>query len=215
MPNYIVNQNTHQKEQTAKLLKKESVISNSYYFINDNEEIPIKNQVLWLARWSKEKQPELFIEMVSQLKQTNVDFVMAGGAHNSKTVEELKEKAKIVNIKTPGKIVYKDVNEYFSKSLVFVNTSYREGVSNTFIEAMLNGVPVLSLNSNPNNWLSDFNIGYCANGNLEDLITTLDALLKDREQLKKMSEEAKRFAKQQFSNDDIIKSYLKLFKKNG
>jgi glycosyltransferase involved in cell wall biosynthesis len=214
MPHYIVNQNTHQKAQTAKFLKQDSIILNSYYFINDNQAQTAKKQVLWLARWSKEKQPELFIQMVSQLKPSNVEFVMAG-ANNTKTMVQLAESAKKSHIKTPGKIAYKNVNGYFAKSLVFVNTSYREGVSNTFIEAMLNGVPVLSLNSNPNNWLTDYNIGYCANGNVADLTKALEDLLSNREQLKKMSEDAKLFAKQQFSNDAIIDSYLKLFQNNA
>lgn len=214
MPNYIVNQNTHQKTQTAKYLKQDGIILNSYYFINDNQDQHIKNQVLWLARWSKEKQPKLFIEMVSQLKSTSVDFVMAGDSNSSNGMVELAENARKKNIKTPGKIAYKNVNGYFAKSLVFVNTSYREGVSNTFIEAMLNGVPVLSLNSNPNNWLTDFNIGYCANGNVADLTKTLEDLLSNRETLKKMSNDAKLFAKQQFSNDEIIDSYIKLFSNN-
>ncbi|MGK0448646.1 MAG: glycosyltransferase involved in cell wall biosynthesis [Polaribacter sp.] len=215
MPNYIINQNKHQQEETLKHLKQEGFVFNSYYYINDSKEISTKNQVLWLARWSKEKQPELFIEMISQIKQPDVDFTMAGGSSDSQDTKELIDKANKNNIKTPGKIDYKNVNGYFAKSLVFVNTSYREGVSNTFIEAMLNGVPVLSLNSNPNNWLSDYNIGYCANGNLEQLTKVLNDLLIDREKLKKMSEDAKSFAKQQFSNDDIIESYIKLFNKNA
>lgn len=215
MPDYIVNQNTHQKEQTLKHLDRDGIILNSYYFIDENEEIPIKNQVLWLARWSKEKQPELFVEMISQLKPTAIDVVMAGDANSSNAMAELATNARKLNIKTPGKIAYKDVNSYFAKSLVFVNTSYREGVSNTFIEAMLNGVPVLSLNSNPNNWLTDLNIGYCAHGNIEDLATSLEGLLNNREKLRKMSDDARAFAKQQFSNDQIIEDYIKLFQSNA
>ncbi|GGG60124.1 glycosyltransferase family 4 protein [Bizionia arctica] len=215
MPNYIVNQNTHQKEQTKKCLNRDGLVLNSYYYIESTEGSPIKNKVSWLARWSKEKQPELFIEMVSKLEKQNFSFIMAGTSNNLDENNKLKEKAKQFNIETPGKIAYKNVNDYFAQSLIFVNTSYREGVSNTFIEAMLNGVPVLSLNSNPNNWLTDFNIGYCANGKLEDLTRTLNDLLEDREKLKKMSADSKTFAKQQFSNDSIIESYINLFQKNA
>lgn len=215
LPQYIVNQNEHQKEQTVKLLNRQSSIINSYYFIDEKKEKPIKDQVLWLARWSKEKQPALFLNMVSNISQPDVTFVMAGDPQNISANNELVKKAKALHISTPGKIAYNQVNSYFSKALVFVNTSYREGVSNTFIEAMLHGVPVLSLNSNPNNWLSDYNIGYCANGNVMDLTRVLDDLLNNREQLKKMSEDARSFAKQQFSNDSIIESYINLFQKNA
>lgn len=212
---HVVSQNTHQKEQTLMLLNKTSRIINSYYFIEENQEKITKEQVLWLARWSKEKQPELFVDMVSRLDQPNVTFVMAGDPKNETTYKELANTASKLNIKIPGKISYKEVNSYFSKALIFVNTSYREGVSNTFIEAMLNGVPVLSLNSNPNNWLTDYNIGYCANGDLEKLTMQLNSLLKDRTTLETMSTNAKTFAKQQFSNDSIIESYIKLFQQNA
>ena len=210
MPDYIVNQNTIQKEQTSKLLKREGIVLSSYYLMPSKTHQVVKNQVLWMARWSKEKQPELFLDMVSMSENSDVQYVMAGGYNNN--YNALIDKASNLGVKVPGKIDYDNVNHYFAKSLLFVNTSYREGVSNTFIEAMLQGVPVLSLNSNPNNWLTDYNIGFCADGDLKRLTTYMDKLLNDKEKLKQMAADAKSFATHQFSNDTIIESYLKLFK---
>ncbi|WP_299338542.1 glycosyltransferase family 4 protein [uncultured Psychroserpens sp.] len=215
MPDHIVNQNTYQKDQTFKILKREGVILNSYYHIDNADQKKPRNQVLWLARWSKEKQPELFIELISKLKNKQVSFVLAGDTNDVSKRNSIVDSTRKYHIETPGKIAYNDVNTYFSEALVFVNTSYREGVSNTFIEAMLNGVPVLSLNSNPNNWLTDFNIGYCADGDLNELRAVLEDLLNDREKLKIMSEAAKNFAKQQFSNPQTLDSYINLFHKHA
>ncbi|MBR9914824.1 MAG: glycosyltransferase family 4 protein [Algicola sp.] len=209
LPDYIVNQNTIQKEQTSKLLKREGLVLNSYYLASSETDEVVKNQVLWMARWSKEKQPELYLEMVSKSEHSDIEFVMAGGYSDHDNA--LVDRANNLGIKVPGKIDYGNVNHYFAKSLLFVNTSYREGVSNTFIEAMLQGVPVLSLNSNPNNWLTEYNIGFCADGDLKRLIAQMNRLLKNKEELKQMADDAKSFAKHQFSNDTIIDDYLKLF----
>ena len=215
MPNYIVNQNTYQKQKTSELLKRKGILLNSYYLIDETKDSTHKNVVLWLARWAPEKQPEIFIDIVSKLHFPEVQFVMAGDSTNSNKSSIILNKSEKNNIEFPGKIPYNEVNNYFAKALIFVNTSYKEGVSNTFIEAMLHGVPVLSLNSNPNNWLIDYDIGYCANGNIADLTNKIDELLSNRDKLQQLSVNAKVFAQKQFSNNNIIKNYIKLFNGNG
>ena len=59
------------------------------------------------------------------------------------------------------------INDYLcNKTKLLINVSVSEGISNTFIQAWMRGVPVVSLNSNPDHWFDKYEIGKCCDGDL-------------------------------------------------
>jgi len=211
---YIINQSIKQQKFTKKNLNKTGTILPSYFLSKGNDIIVKENEILWLANLSKGKQPELFIKIISKLSLNNWSAILAGGTSDKVYENEIKDLTVNLNIQMPGKIEFKDSFNYFQKSRIYVNTSKpdADGLPNAYIQSWLSGAVVLSLHHDPNNWMRDYKIGFCANGDLNKLANKLEELINNEREIQLMSQKAVTFAKDKFSNNDIIEKYISLFK---
>lgn len=140
-----------------------------------------RKEIVWIAKFIPAKNPDLFVELAQKFINKNTQFTM----FSSKCIDSdanKKLKSKINETQNLQLIEGKD-NEYINnylcqKTAIIVNTSESEGISNTYIQAWMRGIPVLSLNSNPDNWFDTFEIGYCCNGDKNLLVQGLNQLLK-------------------------------------
>ncbi len=101
--------------------------------------------VLWVATIRNRKKPLRFVELARQCPQQQ--FVMIGAqldtqAELYRQVEE--QSAEIPNLEFLGFRPFEEVETYFARAKVFVNTSTQEGFPNTFLQAWRRGVPVVS-----------------------------------------------------------------------
>lgn len=134
--------------------------------------------ILFVGNIKKVKQPEVFIRLAQRfLNRNDVSFVMIGRSGNDKYGLGFKDLlAETKNIKWLGELSQHEVNKEISSSYVLVNTSLYEGFSNTFIQAWQRGVPVLSLNVDPDELLSEAGLGLCS-CSFEKLCKDLEFLL--------------------------------------
>ena len=101
--------------------------------------------VLWVATIRNRKQPLRFVELARQCPEQR--FVMIGGQLDSQAelyrqVED--QSAGLDNLDFLGFRPFQEVESYFARAKVFVNTSTQEGFPNTFLQAWRRGVPVVS-----------------------------------------------------------------------
>ena len=130
--------------------------------------------VLWIANWRPFKQPHVFIKLAKSLNNLpNVKFIMVGRIRQENNIESM---AKNAGITIYREMPIADVNKLLSKSHLLVNTSTMEGFSNTFIQAWLNQVPVVSLNADPDQILKRRGLGYCS-GTFENLVSDTKKLV--------------------------------------
>lgn len=166
-------------------------------------------QVLWVANFNPNKRPHLYLELAKQLeKEDGICFTMVG--RSTPAYEKLtSELAKQENLVYLGSQTIDVVNDLFEASNVFVSTSSQEGFPNTFIQAWLRGVPVLSLCVDPDDILRDEGIGVLS-VSLEKMAHELLRLKRDSSQVKEMGIRARRYANENFSLSNIneIASYL-------
>jgi glycosyltransferase involved in cell wall biosynthesis len=152
--------------------------------------------ILWVGRSAKIKRPELFIELAE--KNPNERFTMiCRRATGDKKYEEMVKRAKTIE------------NLDFLK--FFVCTSKGEGFPNTYIEACKNGTPILSLNVNPDNFLSRFNCGICADDDWERFVRQLRTMLESNK-LREYGQNARKYAEQKHDIKKIINRFKELFK---
>lgn len=206
---YIVAQTDTQ----ARLLEKNyqrsptAVIRNTHpipLIESSQKSLPLK--VVWIANFKKLKQPEIFVQLAADLQdRSNAQFVMVGApAPKEGWYKEIVGRiSALVNIEYKGILKQDEVNALLAESHVLVNTSEYEGFSNTFIQAWLHEVPVVSLNSNPDNLLDNDYLGGFANGDYHKLLQLVSSLLDNPMRIKGYGERSRSFAEKTFSKKNI------------
>jgi glycosyltransferase involved in cell wall biosynthesis len=123
---------------------------------------------LWVANFKRWKRPELFVDLAASLGDLEgVRFVMvgaeAGGSGsrdwNAAVTQRLRS---LPNVQYLGSQPQSQINRLLAGAHIFVNTSVSEGFPNTFIQAWMRAVPVVSLSVDPDGVLQRERIGFRA-----------------------------------------------------
>ena len=145
----IVVQNAAQQQNCRVHYGRESTLIPSCYELPAGASPGAGEYVLWVAsiREQDYKRPELFFELARRLPQRR--FVMIGGAggdgRNNSRFERLRNAAaQIPNLEFAGFLPLERVEPYFDRARVLVNTSFQEGMPNTFLQAWARGVPTVA-----------------------------------------------------------------------
>ena len=93
-------------------------------------------------------------------------------------------------------------------AVAVVKTSRVEGVPNRFLEAWARGVPVLSLNVDPDAKIANNDIGVAADGSMERLIEAAASLWRDPELRTAMGERARRFIQDVHSPEAVADRWV-------
>jgi glycosyltransferase involved in cell wall biosynthesis len=124
--------------------------------------------VVWVANFKPWKRPELFLDLAASLRDLgDARFVMVGaaaGGSGSRTWNDalMQRLQSQHNVEYLGPQPQEAINRLLARAHVFVNTSVSEGFPNTFIQAWMRCVPVVSLNVDPDNVLQRQAIGFRA-----------------------------------------------------
>ena len=135
--------------------------------------------VLFLGRWDPVKRVELFFELAK--KFSNVRFIAAGAAHDQVRDEYLrKEYAGVPNLEMPGLVFGKQKYDLLEQAWVLINTSTRECLPVSFLEAAAYKCAILSSN-NPDSFAENFGY-YTKDENYENGLHTIlqDDLWRER-----------------------------------
>lgn len=164
-------------------------------------------KVVWVANFKHLKHPEIFIRLAADLMKAweKVNCIMIGAAADWDPAWQLSLEKKIEEVgclRYLGPLSIEQVNSALSKSHIFVNTSSQEGFANTFIQAWMRKVPVVSLYSNPDNVLEKQGIGFCC-GSYENLFRKVLGLLRDSTLRRTMGERAHKYALQAHSERNL------------
>ena len=142
--------------------------------------------VVWIAGIKPWKRPEVFLSLADSMRDLPaVRFVMVGaegvGRGEKPWVEALMRRIRSTpNLRYLGGRSQSEVNELLARSHVFVNTSRHEGFPNTFIQAWMRDVAVVSLHVDPDRQLEEQRVGIFCGGSEERLFEAVRALVTDR-----------------------------------
>lgn len=208
--NLVLCQNNTDKQNLEQNYKIKSTI------ISNGHSIPVaqhRNQeyTLWVGRSAGVKCPERFITLAQEFPDQK--FVMiCQKATGDNNYENLQQRASTIeNLNFIPRVPFEEIEDYFKNATFFVNTSDSEGFPNTFIQANKWAAPILSYKVNPDDFLNEFNCGFCANGNWEKFAKQFNKL-----QDKQLNEELGNNGRDYVINKhDIVKIaeiYKQLFK---
>ena len=139
-----------------------------------------RTSILWVGRIHSLKQPQLFLDLAEQLSDCSCVMVgMRDKTHAGLWEAVQRRAAGLPNVSFHVNLPLHCVDELFHSAKVFVNTSTHEGFPNTFVQAALNGVPIVSWSVNPDRVLSRQHIGLCAEESFDRLVSSVRRLRAD------------------------------------
>jgi glycosyltransferase involved in cell wall biosynthesis len=162
--------------------------------------------VTWIANLKPLKNPGAFVRLARRFQSRNdVRFVMVGdgNSHDAAWTEGLlAEIAATPNLEYRGALSQADVNALLEHTDLLVNTSDYEGFSNTFIQAWMRRVPVVSLRVDPDRLLSRGGLG-AVTGTEDSLFGCVAVLLDDPDKCAEIGARARRYALEHHAESNI------------
>jgi glycosyltransferase involved in cell wall biosynthesis len=130
-----------------------------------------RHAVLWVGRGHPLKQPEMFLALAEQLPKERCVMVIMRDRENEELRQSVRDRsARLPNVEVHESVPWEEVERFFDGAKLFVNTSTYEGFPNTFVQAALQGTPILSWSVDPDAVLARDGIGVCANGSFDRLV---------------------------------------------
>ncbi len=200
------------REQQAMLLRKEKVktevIPNAISHGMPGEKE--RGEVLWFGEAAPWKQPELFLRLA--LSIPDHQFTMIISPTNREYLEKLIAKTRdIPNLGVQNSIPYQELPSLLQRGSILVNTSRFEGFPFIFCQAMAYGIPIASLNVDPEGVLEKNKVGIYARGSEVILLQNVQDLLTYEKQWRLYSHNALRYAMEHFHIQEVEKHYHRLF----
>ena len=166
--------------------------------------------ILWIGRSAKIKKPELFIDLAEKIPDEKFTMICQRATGDKKYDELLARAKQVANLKFIEQVGFDEIDSYFQRAKVFVNTSQAEGFPNTFIQACRYAVPILSLNVNPDGFLNRYNCGLSCNGQLQKLADSLVFMLEENRYIE-LGKKAREYVEEHHDVTRIVKQYKKMF----
>lgn len=207
----IITQNKYQHDTLIHEYGCENIIIYNGFEIKKRNIVKNKkNYILWVARCDSWKQPEVFLQLVKNNPDLKFCMICPQSQDESFFNNIRKQALMIKNVTFINFVPYNEIDKFFEHALIFVNTSLYEGFPQTFIQATMNGVPIVTLHVNPENFLDTFQCGYCCNGDVELLNNKIKELTGDRKKYKILSDNAYKYAIENHNIDLNVKKIIGL-----
>ncbi|MBI2415260.1 MAG: glycosyltransferase family 4 protein [Candidatus Kerfeldbacteria bacterium] len=169
----------------------------------------LRKGILWVGRAEQWKQPELFINLAEQLPQQSFTMIMPAGNDVAFYQTVLTRARTFSNLTVLEQVPFTQIDDYFSRTLLLVNTSTMEGFPNTFIQATKNGTPIVSWRVNPDGIITTHNLGAVASDSSEQLVEQVQQLVTDTALWQQCSDHCHTYAQAQHD----IKRWLPEFER--
>lgn len=175
----IIAQTQNQKKQLKNNFGLESIVMRALAKIQPYHQKKTFSWFLWVGRADKWKRPEKFIQLAENLPKEKFVMICRQG-NDRRFYYKIKNKAqKQINLKFLKIVSYEQIIKYFQQAKIFVNTSVAEGFPNTFMQAGISKTPIVSLQVNPDGFITDYNCGFWAKNNFSKLVKDCQTLIKD------------------------------------
>ncbi|MGE5846820.1 MAG: glycosyltransferase family 4 protein [Ignavibacteria bacterium] len=196
-------------------VKKKYSLKNEALFLPTPVEVPQKNivkseqpTICYLARWDRRKRPELFFKLAASFP--DVKFIAAGKSRDINYDNYLRKKfLNLKNVTMTGFINQFETNkisEILEQSWILVNTAVREGLPNSFLEALAHKCAILS-SLNPENVTERFGF-HVKDGRFEE---GLEKLL-ENDAWKNKGDLGQNYIKENYELNRSIHQHIKMYK---
>jgi glycosyltransferase involved in cell wall biosynthesis len=140
----IVAQNEHQRAACKVTYGRDAVVIPSCYELPEKRASASRDCVLWVGVLREGKRPERFLELAARLPHRRCVMIGGPGANRALFEAMRSRAAGLPNVEFKGFLPFAEVEPWFDRAGVLVNTSEYEGTPNTFLQAWARGVPTVA-----------------------------------------------------------------------
>lgn len=166
--------------------------------------------VLWVSNIRHIKRPDRILELAARMPEVKIHMV-GGPLPGEDTLfrEIAKTAATRPNVTFHGRLSYRDANDLYGRARVLVNTSDVEGFPNSYLQAWIRGVPVVTL-IDPDGVIEREGLGIAARypAQIPDAVRYL---LGDPPAWKAASDRCRMFMAREYGEDRVLATYLDTF----
>src|SRR5260221_1608868 len=102
--------------------------------------------VLWVSNIRREKRPDRILELAQRLPEARIHMVGGSLPDEESLFRDVKQAAAArSNVSFHGRLSYWGANRLYGRAKLLVNTSDVEGFPNSYLQAWIRGVPVVTL----------------------------------------------------------------------
>jgi glycosyltransferase involved in cell wall biosynthesis len=211
----VVAQGVNQQALLKDNYQLDSVVINMAVELpRESEEDSFSRDILWVNNLRQFKRPDLAVEMARRLPDFSMTMVGGEVAGNRSLYDQtVAAAAEVPNLRYDGAVSYHDIGQYFSSSRLFLNTSDTEGFPNSFLQAWIRGVPVVSF-FDPDGLISSRGLGGVPESQ-DEMVDIVRNLLQDDEERTVVSSRARDFALQHYAPKAVASVYDEYLSSSG
>ena len=191
----IITQTTSQADLLLKRFGRQSITLRNPIDLRNTKSLESQSSLpppscLWIGKSDQVKQPNLLIDLANRLP--SFKFTMVLNRSDSEMHDEIIRIAP-PNVHIIDRISIDKIEELFLQSKVLLNTSVFEGFPNTFLQAGKYGLPIFSLNVDPDGFIQHYECGFIAHGDQELMATELMNIVNNADRYKQMSNNVREY----------------------
>jgi glycosyltransferase involved in cell wall biosynthesis len=214
----VVVQNERQRESLRRHYGRDGMLVPSCYELPADPSGETRagrgDAVLWVGTVHDYKRPELLLELARRLPRRH--FIMIGGSAapgerlRPGYYESIRDAAaRLPNVEFKGFLPLEEVERWYDRGRVLVNTSYYEGMPNTFLQAWARGIPTVA--TVDVGAKLDGSSLYKTFNHVEEGQGEIERLFNDQAHWNRASERVQRYFDHQHSSAEVLQRYERLF----
>jgi glycosyltransferase involved in cell wall biosynthesis len=169
--------------------------------------------VLWVGRLDPEqKRPELVLDIADRCP--DVEFLVVGpsGTDEESSTAIIEQLEDAHNVTYEGVIDPDTIHSYYARAACLLNTAAYEGFPNTFLESWRTGTPVLSLDVDPNRFVSTSDTLPFADGDLDRLANHVRRCVTDEAARSTWGDAARTAFEREYTIDTVADEYTEVLR---
>jgi len=168
--------------------------------------------VVWVANIRGLKRPDRILQLADALPEAKIH--MAGGPSPGEEAlfgEVSRAAAGRTNVHFHGRLSYWDANALYGRARVLVNTSDIEGFPNSYLQAWIRGVPVVTF-MDPDSTIEREGLGVATMSSAQ-MLDAVRRLADDPIAWQAASERCRAFMAREYGEERVLATYLDTFEK--
>jgi glycosyltransferase involved in cell wall biosynthesis len=166
--------------------------------------------VLWVSNIRRVKRPDRILELAEELPDLKIHMVGGPLPGEEGLFQDVRDTAAAkANLTFHGRLPYPDASDLYGRAKMLVNTSDVEGFPNSYLQAWIRGVPVVTL-IDPDRTIEREGLGVAVSSAAQ-IPAAVRHLLRPTTAWKAASDRCRAFMAREHGEDKVLAPYLGTF----